>query len=161
MREADFSKIYRDNKEMVWGLVSKYSLSQQDREDLFQEVFLKVHRALGKFRGGSSLETWIYRIAVNTAINHLKKRKRRESFRELLNHLRLVETVEGPEVGDALIWKPLEKLNPLQRTVLLLSDVEEKKMEDIASLLKIPLGTVKSNLHRAREIVKKELEKNG
>ena len=69
MSSLDFSKVYNDNKEKVWGLVSRYASSQQDREDLFQEVFFKIHRALGKFRGDSSLETWIYRIAVTTVIS--------------------------------------------------------------------------------------------
>jgi len=157
MRDVDFSKVYDENKKLVWSLVSRYASNQQDREDLFQEVFFKIHKGLGKFRGDSSLETWIYRIAVNTAMNHLKKHKRLEAFKDFLAGLKLVERVEEPELPDAAIWKPLEKLNPLQRTVLLLSDVEEKKLEEIASLLKLPIGTVKSNLHRAREIVRKEL----
>ena len=108
MSDTDFSKVYAEHKELVWNLVSRYVSQQQDREDLFQEVFLRIHKGLGKFRGDALLKTWIYRIAVNTALNHLKKRKRREVFKQLLGSLKLVETVEEPEVADPAIWKPLE-----------------------------------------------------
>jgi RNA polymerase sigma-70 factor (ECF subfamily) len=157
----DFSVIYNQYKELVWKLISKYASNRQDREDLFQEVFLKIHQGLKKFRGEAAPETWIYRIAINTSITHLKKQKRKETFHNVLKLLHVADEVDAPEPKDDSVWKPLAKLNPLQRSILLLADVEEKKLEEIADWLKIPLGTVKSNLHRAREIIKKELGKNG
>jgi len=133
---------------------------QSDKEDLLQEVFLNVHKALPRFRGEASLETWIYRITVNTAINYLKKQKRHQKITQVLGGLRIMDTVEVAESVDSTILKPLEKLNPQQRTIILLSDVEEKALDEIAEILQVPVGTVKSNLHRAREIVKKEVIKN-
>jgi RNA polymerase sigma-70 factor (ECF subfamily) len=162
MERSDFSSIYADYKGMVWGLSSRYADRPADREDLFQEVFLNVHRSLNKFRGDSSLKTWIYKITVNTAINFLKKYNRYKKFRTVLNGFGFFEAAdEVPEPPGDILLKPLEALNPQQRTILLLSDVEEKPLEEIAKILSIPLGTVKSNLHRARNIVKKEVEKNG
>ena len=161
MAPFDFSTIYNEQKENVWRLVSRYVARQQDREDLFQEVFLKVHQALPRFRGDSAPGTWLYRITVNTAINYVKKQQRYKLLTDLLAKLRFEESIPTSDVEATSLLKPLEKLNPQQRTILLLADVEEKKLEEIAQLLGLPLGTVKSNLHRAREIVKKEVKKNG
>jgi RNA polymerase sigma-70 factor (ECF subfamily) len=161
MAKFDFARIYEDSKAGVWRLVSKYVFSREDREDLFQEIFLKVHRALPHFRGEAALNTWIYRIAVNTALNYLNRQNRFRWARQMLGNLRMVED-EAPEPAtDLEELKPLKKLNPQQRMVLLLAEVEEKKLEEIAEIMKIPIGTVKSTLHRAREIVKKEVRENG
>jgi len=127
MSQIDFIQIYADYKENVWKLVSRYVSPQQDKEDLFQEVFLKIHKALPKFRGEASLLTWIYRVTVNTALNYLKKQKRYKMIKDVFSNLRIVEVDESEEAGENLLLKPLEKLNPRQKMVLILSDVEEKK----------------------------------
>ena len=160
MAQFDFAKIYAEHKDAVWKLVSRYAASKPDREDLFQEVFLKIHKALPHFRGEAKLDTWIYRITVNTSLNYLKKRKRYAGLKEILGKLRFVEEKEEEKEGEEKLSKSLQKLNPLQRMILILADVEEKKLEEIAKTLNIPVGTVKSNLFRARELVKKELNKN-
>jgi len=161
MAKFDFARIYEDSKAGVWRLVSKYVFSREDREDLFQEIFLKVHRALPRFRGEAALNTWIYKIAVNTALNYLNRQNRFRWAKQMLSNLRIVED-EAPEPAtDLEELKPLKKLNPQQRMVLLLAEVEEKKLEEIAEIMKIPIGTVKSTLFRAREIIKKEVRENG
>jgi RNA polymerase sigma-70 factor (ECF subfamily) len=161
MTKFDFAQVYADSKAGVWRLVSKYVFSREDREDLFQEIFLKVHRALPRFRGEAALNTWIYRIAVNTALNYLNRQNRFRWAKQMLSNLRMVEE-DTPEIAtDLEELKPLKKLNPQQRMVLLLAEVEEKKLEEIAEIMKIPIGTVKSTLHRAREIIKKEVRENG
>ncbi|MCX5725642.1 MAG: sigma-70 family RNA polymerase sigma factor [Candidatus Saganbacteria bacterium] len=159
MDQFEFPKIYSDHKEMVWRLTSRYVSRDADKEDLFQEIFLKVHKALPGFRGDSGIGTWIFRIAVNTSINYSKKQRRGKKILEVFMMFRQEEAVEG-KIPDDSLFGPLNKLNSQQRMILLLSDVEENKLEEIANTLNIPLGTVKSNLHRAREIVKKELKQN-
>lgn len=159
MTEHSFDRVYADFKGKVWQLIARYVRPQADREDLFQEVFLNIHRALPRFRGDSQLETWIYRVAVNTSLNFIKKQKRNKLITDALSVLRPIEP-EAP-AEDELDLKPLEKLNPQQRAILLLAEVEEKKLEEIAQIMKLPLGTVKSNLHRAKEILRKELGENG
>ena len=158
MAEYDFARVYADHKESVWKRVSRYASSQEDREDLFQEVFLRLYKALPRFRGEAKLDTWIYRIVVNTSLNFLKKRKRYAGLKDILSRFRFIE--EREEVKEEELFKSLEKLNPQQRMILIMADVEEKKLEEIAQMLNIPIGTVKSNLHRAREMVKKELRNN-
>ena len=160
MAQLDFAAVYGEHKENVWKLVSRYVFTREDREDLFQEAFINIHQALPRFRGEAAVGTWIYRITVNSALNQLKKRDRHKKVLRALSALRIIETEESA-VGDAaLLERPLAKLNSRQRMIVMLSDVEEKKLGEIAELLSLPLGTVKSTLHRAREILKKELNKN-
>lgn len=161
MTELEFEEVYKNYKEKVWKMTSRYLASSHDREDLFQEVFLKIHRALPNFRGDSSLDTWIYRITANTAINYLKKHKRYRLLKNTLEKMRIIKHPEPTGSKEELKFKPLEKLNPRQRMVIVLHDVEDRKLEEIALMLSLPIGTVKSNLHRGRDIIRKELENNG
>ena len=146
---------------MVWGLVSRYVPLKQDREDLFQEVFLKVFKSLKHFRGEASVKTWVYRITVNTSLSYLKKKKRNEALMSALSVFNVFSADDKQIELDEDVFKPLGKLNPRQRMVLILADIEDQSLDNIADMLNVPVGTVKSNLHRAREIVKKELGKNG
>ena len=155
MADSEFTLIYENHKEMVWRLISRYVFNREDREDLFQEVFLNVHAALPKFRGEAKMETWLYRITVNTAINYVKMQNRSRKLQQILANLKIIEECPPPEIDD--LSAPLAKLNPTQRVVLLLSDIEDRPLEEIASITGMPLGTVKSNLHRSREIIKKEV----
>jgi len=161
MAELDFNQVYLDHREKVWRLTSRYVSLKHDREDLFQEVFLQIHKSLPKFRGESAIETWIYRVTVNTALNYLKKQKRYKLIKDTLSWLRVIEVEEKGSESDKIILKPLEKLNPQQRTILLLAEIEEKKLEEISQMMNIPVGTVKSNLHRAKDIIRRELSNNG
>ena len=159
MTRPDFDQIYEAHKQKVWKLAARFVNSRPDQEDLFQEIFLKINKALPKFRGEASLNTWIFRLAVNTALNFIKKQKRYRALKDLLSWFRPEEMPES-RIPEERLSLPLNKLNPQQRMILILSDVEELKLEEIARLLGLPVGTVKSNLHRSREIIKKELEKN-
>jgi len=159
MADSEFTLIYDNHKEMVWRLISRYVFTREDREDLFQEVFLNVHAALPKFRGEAKIETWLYRITVNTAINYVKMQNRSRKLQQILANLKIIEDCPPPEIDD--LSAPLAKLNPTQRMVILLADVEDRPLEEIASIAGMPLGTVKSNLHRSREIIKKEVKKDG
>ncbi|MFA6169641.1 MAG: sigma-70 family RNA polymerase sigma factor [Candidatus Margulisiibacteriota bacterium] len=156
---TDFARLYAEHKMLVWQIVSRYGSAREDREDLFQEIFLAVHKALPRFRGEANIKTWVYRIAVNTSINHAKRQALYRKGRQILATLRVIDE-PAPEAADDLSG-PLAKLNPRQRMILILAEVEERSLEEIADLTGLPVGTVKSNLHRAREIVKKEVMKNG
>src|SRR3989339_81957 len=155
----EFSNIYADCKQLVWKLAYKYVYTLEDREDLFQEIFLNIHKALPRFRNEAAVSTWVYKIAVNTSINYVKKRNRYKALKEMVSNFRLphADAVDIITDADADKFKPLEKLNPQQRMILLLAEVEEKKMDEIAEIMKLPVGTVKSNLFRAKEIIKKEV----
>jgi RNA polymerase sigma-70 factor (ECF subfamily) len=162
MEKPKFPEVYENNKNLVWKIVSRFVFTKEDREDLFQEIFLKIHKALPRFRGDSSVKTWIYKISVTTSINHIKKQERTAWLKKIFENFRPTKAQEVISMENELEeLKPLKKLNPDQRMILILSDVEELKLEEIAKIMAMPVGTVKSNLHRAREIVKKEVIKNG
>lgn len=155
----DFHEIYTNHKELVWNLISRFVFTKEDREDLFQDVFIKINNALPRFKGESKIETWIYRITINTGINFAKKQQRDRFIGDLLKKSGIIKTSEDDsssriEANDTIL-KPLEKLNPKQRMVLLLAEVYEMDLKDIGEHMNIPVGTVKSNLHRAKEGIKK------
>jgi RNA polymerase sigma-70 factor (ECF subfamily) len=156
----------------VYSLVCRLMSDPGDAPDIVQEVFLKVFRSIGAFRGNSSLKTWIYRIAVNEAYNH-----RRWFCRHQRQEVALGSEEGTPNYADgmthpgrspfeqaaeretrALVEQALEKVNPKFRAAVVLRDIEDLSYEDIAAVLDISLGTVKSRIMRGREALRKILE---
>jgi RNA polymerase sigma-70 factor (ECF subfamily) len=113
-------------------------------EDASQETFVKIWKGLPKFRGESSISTWIFSIARNTCLDLLKKRR---------NLVSLDEVIEKPRFGrEPIDIESLLQGLPLQyREVMLLFYVQEKSYEEVARTLELPMGTVKTYLHRARK----------
>jgi RNA polymerase sigma-70 factor, ECF subfamily len=170
----DFESIYREFFPKIAGYLRQL-VGDHDAEDVTQEVFLKVNASIDNFRGDSSLATWIYRIATNAAMDHLRK-----SSSDLPGQIASGHTDEDPlfceedmaEKGGVplldrqLIRKEMNGcirgivngLPAKYRTVLVLSDLEELTNNEIAGVLGISLETVKIRLHRARGRLKKELE---
>jgi RNA polymerase sigma-70 factor (ECF subfamily) len=156
----------------IFNLVSRLLWDPNDVCDVVQEVFLKVFRKIGSFRGESSLKTWIYRIAVNEAYNHRRWFSRHQRQEVSLGQDEglpsFADTVADPartpfdQAADhetrALVEKALEKLNPKFRAAVVLRDIEELSYEEIAAVLEISLGTVKSRIVRGREALRKNLE---
>jgi len=153
---------------LAWRLLSDPS----DASDVVQEVFLRVFRSVGGFRGDSSLRTWIYRIAVNESHN-----RRRWLFRHRRGETGLAE--EDEECGaytkplldsgetpfdftmnreaQILLEEGLGAVNPVFRTALVLREVEDLSYEEIAEILEVSIGTVKSRIVRGREALRRYL----
>jgi RNA polymerase sigma-70 factor (ECF subfamily) len=143
-----------------------------DASDIVQEVFLKVFKNIGSFRGNSSLKTWIYRIAVNEAYNHRRwfsRHQRREvalgpeeGVRTYADSLADPSRTPFDQAADhetfALVEAALDKLNPKFRAVVVLRDIEDLSYEEIATVLNVSIGTVKSRILRGREALRKILE---
>ena len=155
----------------VYSLVCRLMSDPGDAPDVVQEVFLKVFRSIGSFRGNSSLKTWIYRIAVNEAYNHRRwfcRHQRQEVALSSEEGPPVLEGMTDPgrspfeQAADretrALVEQALEKLNPKFRAVVVLRDIEDLNYEDIATVLDISLGTVKSRILRGREGLRRILE---
>lgn len=167
--ESAFAALVHRYQDRVFRLLSRYSRDPLECEDLAQEVFLKVFRKLHTFQQDSAFFTWLYRIAVNTASDHLSRRSRRR--------LQLVEDEqaldqgrprrEAPDVTQPLLdaelveitRQILQKLPEKYRTILVLREYEDLSYTDIASVLGINLGTVESRLFRARQRFKDALER--
>jgi RNA polymerase sigma-70 factor (ECF subfamily) len=184
-REVDqalVERVQRGDKRAFELLVTKYQrkvvrlLSRIVRDpaevdDVAQETFIKAYRALANFRGESAFYTWLYRIAINTAKNHLAARGRRvptstdaeiedaEHFEEATS-LRDTATPEAmlltKQVGEA-VNRAIERLPEDLRTAIVLREIEGLSYEEIASAMNCPIGTVRSRIFRAREAVAEEL----
>lgn len=156
----------------VYNLVYRLMDDPGDTCDVVQEVFLKVFRNIGSFRSQSSLRTWIYRIGVNEAHNHRRwfSRHRKQEIgleREDDNSRSYSETLSDPgrspfeaasdTESRALIEDALAGVNPNFRTAVILRDIEDLSYEEIAEVLQVSLGTVKSRILRGREALRKQL----
>lgn len=166
-----FQGIYADFHEKIHRYLARL-VGEADSEDVTQEVFLRVNAGLNEFRGDSSLSTWIYRIATNTAIDYRRKQSdtlqtRMADERSAGDPASEMDAVAdpGPPQDKQLIRKEMNEcikgivdgLPESYRTVLILSDLEELTNSEIAGILDISLETVKIRLHRARARLKKEL----
>jgi RNA polymerase sigma-70 factor (ECF subfamily) len=156
----------------VFNLAYRLLNDQSDAADVLQEVFIKIFRNVATFRGESSLRTWVYRIAVNESHN-----RRRWLFRHRKGETGLDENWEDSEVREkplkdhgetpydftmnreaqALLEEGLAALNPVFRAVLVLREVEEMSYEEIAAILEVSIGTVKSRIVRGRDALRKYL----
>ncbi len=158
---AAFSILVDRYKDRIHRLAARM-VAGPDAEDLTQEVFMKVYRAMPGFRGRSSFKTWIFRIAHNLCLSELRKKGRRgehlsiedegdEKLHRLLPDARpgLEEEIERRDLSQN-IRTLMERLPPPYRAVLTLFYVEQNGYEEIAEIMDIPLGTVKTHIHRAR-----------
>ncbi len=138
-----------------------------DAEDVVQDAFVKAFTKLSTFRGGSQFYTWLYRIAHNSAISQIRKRKPTESLdhdagmtaatlegQHVSPSQRLEQQEQNQQLSDAL-----SRLKEEQRSVLVLREMEGLDYDAIAEILDVPVGTVRSRLHRARTQLKEELER--
>jgi len=154
----------------ILNLIMRYVKDPSEAMDVAQEAFLKAYRAIPSFRGDSAFYTWMYRIAINTAKNHLVAARRRpvnlefevsesESF-EPFAALRDGDTPEHlaltDEIGEA-INKAVTDLPEELRTAILLREIEGMSYEEIAEAMDCPVGTVRSRIFRAREAIDKRL----
>ena len=168
--QAACAELVATHQRMVYGLALTLLGDRDDALDLSQEVFLRVFRTLGRFRGQSALRTWIYRIVVNQARNRQRWWRRRHraeqvSLDEYLQkfgdmesrHEVLPDRQLASKETAARIWQALDRLPFDQRTALLLREVEGLRYEEIAYSLDVALGTVKSRLTRARQALRAEL----
>lgn len=153
---GSFKKIYNSTGGFVYNVALRVVGNKEDAQEVTQEVFLTVHRKLKEFRFQSSFKTWVYRIAVNHAINHAKKRDRNptveydENINAVSVHPQSVENMDL-EAREKMVGKLLGQLNPEQRACIVLRNLEGLSYEAIATSLGININTVRSRLKRARE----------
>lgn len=170
--EEAFEILIQRYQQPVYNLVCRLLNDPSDAADIVQEVFLKIFRNIGSFRGNSSLKTWIYRIAVNEAYNHRRWFSRHHRQEVALGCEDGVpayaDSVADPAPTPfdqaaghetrALVENALETLNPKFRVAVVLRDIEDLSYEEIGAVLEISLGTVKSRILRGREALRKVLE---
>ena len=154
----------------IVNLVMRYVRDPELALDITQEAFIKAYRALPRFRGDSAFYTWMYRIAVNTAKNHLAAQRRRpldveldlqdpEQY-DLHAKLRDTDTPEGVTLGKELketIERAIAGLPEDLRTAIILRELEGMSYEEIAQTMECPVGTVRSRIFRARDAIAKKV----
>jgi RNA polymerase sigma-70 factor (ECF subfamily) len=158
--ERAYEALINEFQQPVYGLVCRLLNDPADACDVVQEVFIKVFRKINAFRGDSSLKTWIYRIAVNEAHNYLRwfgRHRKQEVGLELSDPGRSPFECAADRERHVLIEEALAGLNPSFRTAVVLRDIEDLSYEEIAEILQVALGTVKSRILRGREALRKEL----
>lgn len=158
-------------QQRIVNLVSRFVRNHSDALDVTQEAFIKAYRALPNFRGESAFYTWLYRIAVNTAKNHLAVQSRRPSGSgydvseieqiEGADALKEQATPENLVLKDELqatVLKAIEDLPEDLKTAIMLREIEGLSYEEIASVMECPIGTVRSRIFRAREAIENEMK---
>lgn len=154
--------LVRQYQERVFALISRMTGDPDRVEDIAQEVFLKAFRSLKSFRGGSRFYTWLYRITVNTVLNTMRSQGRRqETSLDALGGLEVQADadMEPAEVTARLelarrVREAIDQLEEPYRVIIYLRELEDLSYEEIAEVVELPVGTVKSRLFRARQHLK-------
>ncbi|MCX4025500.1 RNA polymerase sigma factor RpoE [Endozoicomonas sp. SM1973] len=165
-----FDMLVMKYQHKILGLVSRYIHDHQEVQDVAQEAFIKAYRALDKFRGDSAFYTWLYRIAINTAKNHLVSKGRRPpdtdvdtedaEYFEGQNPLKDIESPENRLFRDEVekvVYKAIAGLPDDLRTAVTLREFDGLSYEEIAEVMQCPVGTVRSRIFRAREAIDKQI----
>lgn len=173
-RPGAFEAIVRTHQDRVYAFCSRMLSDREEALDAAQDVFLSAYRNLAGFRGDASLSTWLLKIAANRCLNAIRKRAARAGKETNFSGMggsdgdessfeprgrdedRPDRIVEERELG-AILLRALGRIDPESRSLVLLSDVEGLSYEELADAAGLPLGTVKSKLHRARMALRKLL----
>ncbi|MGB8713733.1 MAG: RNA polymerase sigma factor RpoE [Onishia taeanensis] len=166
-----FDLLVKKYQHKIIGLIGRYVHDHAEVQDVAQEAFIKAYRALGKFRADSAFYTWLYRIAINTAKNHLVSRGRRPPGSdmdivdaEIIDQSGRLSDIESPEASiardqlEAAVFEAIENLPEDLRTAITLREFDGLSYEDIAHIMDCPVGTVRSRIFRAREAVDRHIQ---
>lgn len=173
-RRREFEELAKPRVREIYNAALRMTRNQDDAEDLAQEVLVRAYTAFHQFKRGTNFKAWLYRILVNTYINQYRRRARAPkmtSWEEVLPDMEpLLEDRPGsleaqPEaallsrIPDDEVQPALEALPEEFRVAVILSDVEEFSYKEIADILRIPLGTVRSRIFRGRRLLRRSLGK--
>jgi RNA polymerase sigma factor (sigma-70 family) len=169
--DLTFEQVVHDHQDMVFRTLLRLTGSREHIDDLAQDVFLRLYRALPNFRGESLITTYLYRIAVNVAQDEWKRRRRDDrplvslsdeasSWEDRLQHpsRNAEQQIEEREFQQT-VEEQLQRLSQIERTILVLYHQEERTYEQISLTLGLPIGTVRTHLHRGRKKLREALQK--
>jgi RNA polymerase sigma factor (sigma-70 family) len=161
-----FRLLIKKHERLVAHMIGRLVKKDEEREELCQDVFLKVHEKLGEFTFQSKLSTWIATIAYRHAINHLRKQKmlfadipEEESFSKRFIETENPETLAEDQDMDSFVLKLVEELPPQYKTILTLYHLQSMTYPEICQVTGMPEGTVKNYLFRARNLLKEKVKK--
>ncbi len=167
-----FDQLVMRYRERVYGVVYNMTSNREDAADLTQDAFIKAFQSINRFQGQSSFFTWLYRIAVNSTLSHLRKAKLRTFFSfEKINEddktTELLAQLTDKDGADKEVYvrelqeklnEAMQKLSIKHRTVVTLFEIDGLSHEQIAEVVGCSVGTVRSRLHYAKQILQSELQ---
>lgn len=156
-----FGVLVRRYQDRLYNTVYRLTAHSEDAQDVVQEAFISAYQSLGSFKGDSLFFTWLYRIAMNAAISQKRKKKATISLETGSKHDLVIDPLDesvNSRPGEALerveeerqLQKALQQLSAEHRAVIVLKDIDDLRYEEIAEILAVPIGTIRSRLHRAR-----------
>ncbi len=160
-RTAAFGELVSRYQDRLYNTVYRLVDNAEDAQDVVQDAFLNAYQSLASFKGDSQFFTWLYRIAINTAISLKRKQRVALTIKAGRVGQGAAEPLDASEFSrpehsmeraeqERQIQSALSRLSAEHRTVLILKDMEGQKYEDMAEILQVPIGTIRSRLHRAR-----------
>jgi RNA polymerase sigma-70 factor (ECF subfamily) len=170
--EGAFKSLVANYQDLVYNTALGIVQNSEDAEDVTQEVFIQVYRSIDQFKGDARLSTWIYRITTTKALDHIRSRKRKKRFAFITslfgpNDELVHEPVDFQHPGvaldrkeqAALLFKMIDQLPENQKVAFTLHKTEELSYQEIADVMKLSVSAVESLLFRARQNLRKLLEK--
>jgi RNA polymerase sigma factor (sigma-70 family) len=156
-----FTKVIKANEGLIYKITTLYTDEKQDRKDLYQEIVCQLWKSFGSFNEKSKLSTWMYRVALNTAIFYLKKTKKRvDTIPFELEMDRLTDESDKVEEDRIkLLYEQIQQLNLLDKGIILLF-LEGKSHEEIAEIVGISISNVGTKISRIKEKLKSQIKKN-
>ena len=164
--KSAYRELITRHRRLVEVIVARMVANEEDRRDLAQEIFVKVYERLDQFQRTAKFSTWISRVAINTCLNHIEKRRVPLYEDEVTNETTVddcqLDTESPHEFAEdrnlaVRLSEEIDRLPVLQGTILSLYHLQEMSYTEISGLMKLPEGTVKSYLHRARNLLKRRL----
>jgi RNA polymerase sigma-70 factor, ECF subfamily len=167
--QIQFEQVVREHQEFVFRTLARLTGRGEHVEDLAQEVFLRLYRGLENFRGEAKLTTWLYRITLNVAQDEWKRRKKEQGTTSFDDpdagwpeRIRAgdgdAEQILSSRQAMAAVNEALGELSDNERAVIVMFHQEECTYEQIAMVLKLPINTVRTHLHRGRQKLKQRLQ---
>lgn len=158
--KSRFTKIIKENEGLIYKVTTLYTNSVQDRKDLYQEIVYQLWKSFDSFNEQAKLSTWMYRVALNTAIFNLKQTKKRiqTTFIDFRTEQPSEEIDKTEEERISLLYEHIQMLNLLEKGIILLY-LEGKSHEEIASIVGISISNVGTKISRIREKIKSQIIK--
>jgi len=155
-----FTQVIKENEGLIFKITTLYTNSYQDRKDLYQEIVYQLWKSFGSFNEKSKLSTWMYRVALNTAIYNLKQSKKRilTTTIDLETHRFFDNIDKYEEERIRLLYKHIQMLNLLEKGIILLY-LEGKSHEEISSIVGITISNVGTKISRIKEKLKSQIIK--
>lgn len=150
--EKEFENHVRENELLIHKVCRMYAFTEEDRQDLFQEIVIQLWKSFSRYRGEAKLSTWIYRVAINTSISRLRKKK---DLHTSTVHLDLAEGAvkDHPDQEEEqlqILYKAIALLNKIEKAIVMLY-MEERNYQEMEEILGISQGTLRVKMNRIKE----------